>query len=146
MSTGCVSVELQALFFQVACLLHAETWEMDAANNVMKHLVGRAGFRGSLKLISDRVRNTKAVHLDEGSTPKWCELEPRVARAQTEPLQSFSSHEESCKNEGPFAPITCTSTVCSNAHPARCKRRYSQARQPPKPPEPQTCRRGASTP
>ena len=51
-------------------------------NNVIKHQVERAGFRGSLNLTSDLVLNTKAVHLGECSTPQWSELEPHVARAR----------------------------------------------------------------
>ena len=85
-SIGCVSVELLALFFQVACQLHAGTREIEAVNIVIKHQVERAGFRGSLNLRSDRVLNTKAVHLSECSTPKWSELEPHVARARAETM------------------------------------------------------------
>ena len=80
-STGSVSVELFALFFQVACHLHAGRREIEAVNNVIKHQVERAGFRGSLNLVSDRVLNTKAVHLGESSTPEWSELEPHVSHA-----------------------------------------------------------------
>ena len=120
-STGCVSVQMFALYFQVAYHLHADTREIEAVNNVIKHQVERAGFRGSLNLISDRVLNTKAVHFGESSTPKWSELEPHVAGARAEARTSY----------GHFPCVL-------GAHPARCNRRHAQARHLAEPPEPTT--------
>ena len=63
-------------------------------NNVIKHQVERAGFRGSLNLTSDLVLNTKAVHLGEGSTPQRSELETHVARARADAMHGLPSHED----------------------------------------------------
>ena len=94
-STGCASVELFASFFQVACHLHADTREIEAVNSVIQHQVERAGVRGSLNLLSDQLPNSRAIHLGEGSTPKWSELQPHVARARAEAMHWFPSNEES---------------------------------------------------
>ena len=101
------------MFLQVACRSLADTREVEAVNYVIKHQTERAGFRGSLSFTPDRVLNAEAAHLGEGSTPKWSELEPHVARARAEATIGFPSHEESYTIDGRFAPVTDTSHACS---------------------------------
>ena len=136
-STGRVSVGLFALFFQVACHLHADTREIEAVNNFIKHQVERASFRGSLNPISDRMLNTKAVHFGESSSPKWSELEPHVAGARAEAMHVFPITRKTVKSRAASHQFPCV----LGAHPARGNRRHAQARQLSEPPEPTTCRR-----
>ena len=101
-------MELFALFFQVACHLHADIREIVAVNDVIKHQVERAGFRGSLNLIS----------LGESSTPKWSEFEPHVARARADAMHWFPCHEGVCKSRA-ASHQSRTLPMCAQCPPCK---------------------------